>query len=200
MIFRGNHAARFGLDDQFVEVEFYPRFRPGTYAFVAAGVAPDPTLYPEYRVAFDLYQSLGRGFEVSGGARYLDFGSVTQIYVGTLTKYIGNWMLTGKVYRVPAERDLDSTSYHGGFRYYFGTRRDQLRRGQLRPRLQPGRNSQPRRPCHAQFRYGPRRVRRAVWHTAPHLRQRRHEPPGTRGAPATVADVDLRRLLGAVLT
>jgi len=27
---------------------------------------------------------------------------------------------TGKVYHVPAERDLDSTSYHGGFRRYFG--------------------------------------------------------------------------------
>ena len=68
-----------------------------------------------------MYQSLGKGFEVSGGARYLDFGSITEIYVGTLTKYIGNWMLTGKVYHVPAERDLDSTSYHGGFRYYFGS-------------------------------------------------------------------------------
>ena len=142
LIFRGNHAARFGLDDQFIELEFYPRFRPGTYAFLAAGVAPDPTLYPDYRVAFDLYQSIGKGFEVSGGARYMDFGSITQIYVGTLTKYIGNWMLTGKVYHVPAERDLDSTSYHGGFRYYFGWRRYQLRRGQLQPRLQPGRNSQ----------------------------------------------------------
>ena len=38
----------------------------------------------------------------------------------TLSKYLGNWMFTGKVYHVPAERDLDSTSYHGGFRRYFG--------------------------------------------------------------------------------
>jgi YaiO family outer membrane protein len=121
LIFRGNHAARFGLDDQFIELEFYPRFRPGTYAFVAAGVAPDPTLYPDYRVAFDLYQSIGAGFEASAGARYMDFGSITQIYVGTLTKYIGNWMLTGKVYHVPAERDLSSTSYHAASRYYFGS-------------------------------------------------------------------------------
>ena len=120
LIVRGSHAARFGLEDQFVEVEFYPRFRPGTYAFIGAGVSPDPTLYPEHRFAFDLYQSVGRGFEVSAGARYLDFAALTRIYVGTLTKYVGNWMLTGKVYRVPAEGDLDSTSYHGGFRRYFG--------------------------------------------------------------------------------
>jgi YaiO family outer membrane protein len=121
LILRANHAARFGQEDQLIEIEFYPRFRPGTYAFLGAGGATDSTLYPDYRIAFDLYQSLGRGFEVSGGARYMDFGSITQIYVTTLTKYIGNWMLTGKVYRVPAERDLDSTSYYGGFRYYFGS-------------------------------------------------------------------------------
>ena len=29
-------------------------------------------------------------------------------------------MLTGKIYHVPAEGDLDSTSYHAGFRRYFG--------------------------------------------------------------------------------
>jgi YaiO family outer membrane protein len=120
VILRGTDATRFDLTDQLIEVEFYPRFRPGTYAFVGVGYAPDPTLYPPYRVAFDLYQSIGHGFEVSGGARQLGFDRSTQIYVATLSKYIGNWMLTGKVYRVPAKNDLDSTSFYGGFRRYFG--------------------------------------------------------------------------------
>ena len=120
LIVRGNHAARFGLDDQLIEAEFYPRFRPGTYAYLGAGVATERDLYPEYRLAFDLYQSLGSGFEVSGGVRYLAFEDGTEIYAATLSKYLGNWMLTGKVYHVPAEGDLDSTSYHGGFRRYFG--------------------------------------------------------------------------------
>ena len=79
-----------------------------------------PSLYPQSRVAFDLYQSLGRGFEASGGARYLDFSTLTQIYVGTLTKYIGNWMWTGKLYYVPGEGDVHSNTYIGGFRRYFG--------------------------------------------------------------------------------
>ena len=122
VIARWNHAERFGLRDNFFEGEFYPRFRAGTYAFVGLGVAPEsvPSLYPRYRVAFDLYQSLGRGFEASGGARYLDFSAVTQIYVGTLTKYVGNWMWTGKIYYVPGEGDLFSNTYIGGFRRYFG--------------------------------------------------------------------------------
>ena len=112
---------RFGLDDQLFEAEFYPRFRPGTYAFLGAGVAATKDLYPEYRLAFDLYQSLGRGWEVSGGARYLAFDTPTTIYVGTVTKYVGNWMLTGKVYAVPAENAPGSTSYYGGFRRYYGS-------------------------------------------------------------------------------
>jgi YaiO family outer membrane protein len=67
-----------------------------------------------------LYQSIGRGFELSAGARQLEFETTTQIYVGTLSKYLGNWMFTGKVYYVPDTGPLHSTSYHGGFRRYFG--------------------------------------------------------------------------------
>jgi YaiO family outer membrane protein len=118
LIFRASDARRFGSGDQLLEVEFYPRIRPGTYAFVSVGGAPDATLYPSTRIAFDLYQSIGHGVEVSGGMRRLGFDSTTYIYVGTVSKYVGNWMLTGKVFRVPAEGDLDSTSYHGGFRRY----------------------------------------------------------------------------------
>ena len=122
VIVRWNHAERFGLRDNLVETEFYPRFRPGTYAFVGLGVAPEshPSLYPGYRVAFDLYQSLGHGFEASGGARYLDFAALTQIYVGTRTKYVGNWMWTGKLYYSPGAGELHSNTYVGGFRRYFG--------------------------------------------------------------------------------
>jgi YaiO family outer membrane protein len=120
VILRANHATRFAQDDQLIEFEFYPRFRPGTYAFIGTGVSTENDLYPHYRLAFDLYQSIGRGFELSGGMRYLDFDDATEIYVGTLTKYLGNWMLTGKVYHVPGEGDLNSTSYHGAFRRYFG--------------------------------------------------------------------------------
>jgi YaiO family outer membrane protein len=118
VIFRASEARRFGFNDQLLEVEFYPRIRPGTYAFIGVGGAADSTLYPSNRIAFDIYQSVGHGVEVSGGMRRLAFDSTTYIYVATVSKYVGNWMLTGKVSQVPAERDLDSTSYHGGFRRY----------------------------------------------------------------------------------
>jgi YaiO family outer membrane protein len=118
VIVRGGYAQRFGDDDELVEIEFYPRLRPGTYAYLGAGFSAGHELYPHGRYSFDLYQSLGRGFEASGGARYMDFGTTTQIYVGTLSKYVGNWMLTAKVFHVPG--DLGSTTYQGGFRRYYG--------------------------------------------------------------------------------
>ena len=119
-IVRFSYAHRFGENDQLVEAEFYPRFRPGTYAYVEVGASLNHRLYPKTRFSFDLYQSLGHGFEVSGGARFLDFSTVTKIYVGTLTKYVGNWMVTGKVYHVPAPGGLSSTTYWGVARRYYG--------------------------------------------------------------------------------
>jgi YaiO family outer membrane protein len=68
----------------------------------------------------DLYHAIARGVEVSVGYRRLDFGRPTNIYVGTATRYLGNWMLTAKVFHVPAEGPLDSTTYHATARRYFG--------------------------------------------------------------------------------
>jgi YaiO family outer membrane protein len=120
LIVRANQAARFGRSDTLGEVEMYPRFRPGTYAFVAFGASGHDGFYPETRVAADLYQGLGGGFEGSVGWRRLGFADTTNIYVGTLTKYVGNWMLTGRAFHVPGGPGLDSNSYHGTLRRYFG--------------------------------------------------------------------------------
>lgn len=120
LIVRGSQADRFGLTDQQVDVEFYPTFRAGTYAFIGVGIGADKILYPENRVSIDLYQALGGGFEVSGGYRRLGFSEITHIYLATVTKYSGNWMLTGKAFTVPDQRLGASWSYHANLRRYFG--------------------------------------------------------------------------------
>jgi YaiO family outer membrane protein len=121
VIARASHVERFGLNDRLFEVEMYPTFRPGTYAFVGIGFAKDDRLYPNYRVATDLYQSVGGGFEVSAGFRRLGFSTTTDIYLGSLTKYTGSWMLTGKAMYVPDfEGPEDSVSFHGVVRRYLG--------------------------------------------------------------------------------
>lgn len=120
IILRGARAERFGLQDDQFEVEMYPRLRNGTYLYVAFALAPDPVLFPEYRYAADVYQSLGSGFEAAVGVRRLQFASPTNIYVGTLNKYIGSWLLTGRMFYVPDRTGESSKSYHGSFRRYFG--------------------------------------------------------------------------------
>jgi YaiO family outer membrane protein len=116
---RTSYAERFGFSDTQFEIEAYPRIRPGTYGYVNVGGSVDRALYPRSRVGLELYQSLGRGFEASAGWRRLDFSTDTNIYVGTLTKYAGQWMLTGRAFYVPGELK-DSSSYYGVARRYFG--------------------------------------------------------------------------------
>jgi YaiO family outer membrane protein len=120
VVLRGSRAARFGLDDQQIELEFYPVLRPGTYAFIGAGVSNDHVLYPSNRFAFDIYQSAGNNFEFSAGYRRLGFDDAANAFVGTLSKYHGLWLFTGRVQHVTV-RDSDgetSASLHA--RRYFG--------------------------------------------------------------------------------
>jgi YaiO family outer membrane protein len=119
VIGRVTRAERFGYTDRLYELDAYPTLRPGTYGYASIGVSQDDTLYPDYRVAADIYQSLGRGYEASAGFRRLGFASATTIYVGTLTKYIGNWMFTGKAFAVSDHAGPeDSISYHAVMRRY----------------------------------------------------------------------------------
>lgn len=115
---RISQADRFERRDRQFEVEFYPRIRTGTYAFVALGVSRGSVLYPSFRVSTDLYHSIGRGIELSAGFRRLDFEASTDIVTASATKYLGNWMMTGKVFHVFAEGPADSTSYHGAVRRF----------------------------------------------------------------------------------
>ena len=117
---RGTNAARFGYRDQLVEIEGYPMLRAGTYAFVSVGAANRGDLFPTYRAAFDLYQSVGRGVEISGGYRRLQFETPVSIYVGSATKYLGQWALMERVYLVPGD-ESNSWSFHTEPRRYLGS-------------------------------------------------------------------------------
>ncbi len=107
--------------DQQIEVDLYPKLRRGTYMYLNAGWSPDAVFYPEYRLGADLYQSLGKGVEASIGYHRLQFGDGVDIYIGSLSKYLGNWLLTGQVFLTPKAAGT-SQSYHGAVRRYFGDR------------------------------------------------------------------------------
>ena len=58
LISRFSRADGYGRHSQQAEIDFYPRIRSGTYAYVNLGYSPDATLYPRYRFGTDLHQSL----------------------------------------------------------------------------------------------------------------------------------------------
>ena len=128
LIGRFSHANRFSSGSNQAEIDFYPKFRPGTYAYLNVGYSPDATLYPRYRFATDLYQSLGHGWEASGGYRRLGFSSKVNIYAGSLAKYYGNWLFTGRIFLTPDSVgtthsfNLSARRYSGEGISYWGLR------------------------------------------------------------------------------
>jgi YaiO family outer membrane protein len=118
-ITRFSQANRFEINSRQAEVDLYPRFRKGTYAYLNAGFSPDHDLYPSYRLGGDLYQSLSRGWEGTGGYRRLGFGSGVNIFTAALSKYYGDWLFTGRVFLTP-DNIGTSRSVHFSFRRYFG--------------------------------------------------------------------------------
>ena len=139
VIFRASHAHRFDSDDNLFELEAYPHLREGTYAFVSVGFSPQALLYPHARVALDLYQSLGEGFEASIGYRGLFFSSTTHIVVGSFGKYFGNWFAFVRGYWVIPSGGSTSGSIHFNLRRYFADGESYLgaryARGQSRDEL-----------------------------------------------------------------
>lgn len=119
MIARFSQAQRFSRTGRQVEIDAYPHIRPGTYAYLNVGYSPDARLYPRYRMGADLFQTLGRGWEASGGFRRLHFAEDVNIYTPSLSRYYGNWMFTARVLLTPGSA---GTSRSGQFqvRRYFG--------------------------------------------------------------------------------
>ena len=84
---RINYANRFNRDGVQFEVDAYPKFRPGTYAYFNAGYSSS-SLFPEYRAGAEIFQSLPKSFEGSLGLRHLRFSpSNVTLYTGSIAKY-----------------------------------------------------------------------------------------------------------------
>ena len=118
VMFKYYRARHFGSDGDQFELYAFPKLRDGTWGEVALAASPEGDLYPHYRIQLDLYQSLGSGWEASLGFRHLGFDDSVQIFVGTLTKYRGDWMLIGRTFVTPDEAGV-SVSFHGALRHYF---------------------------------------------------------------------------------
>jgi YaiO family outer membrane protein len=91
---RVNRADRFAVTGYQLELDAYPRFRDGTYAYLNVGGSPS-SIFPGFRAGAEIYQSLPAGLEASAGARHLRFpASEVTIWTGSLSAYHGDWLFT----------------------------------------------------------------------------------------------------------
>lgn len=94
-----NYANRFNQNGSELELETYPKFKKGMYAYVGGGAKLSSNgLFPDYRIGFSLYQSLGKKFELETGIRHLAFDQQTDVWVLGLGKYLGNAFINLRSY------------------------------------------------------------------------------------------------------
>jgi YaiO family outer membrane protein len=154
VISRFSQAQRLGRQEQQVEGDWYPVLNPKTYAYLNAGFSTEGVLYPRYRAGAELFRALPGAFETSAGYRRLAFGAGVDIYTMSLSKYVGNWLISARGFlnrdeftlahstQLSVRRYLRRGNDHWGLRTGWGTMSPEVRNvtdiGVLRSRLVAG--------------------------------------------------------------
>ncbi len=103
IIGRMNLASRFEETGIQPEIDFYPSIADGWYGYLNFGITSS-SIFPSTRFGSEIFHRLPWGLEASLGLRHLRFTSSTvTIFTGSLTKYYGNWMFTGRPYMTPSD-------------------------------------------------------------------------------------------------
>jgi YaiO family outer membrane protein len=123
VIGRINEAKRFGERGTQFEIDSYPHLGTGTYAYLNIGHSSN-SFFPEWRYGAEIFRNLPHAWELSAGARRLEFTSTKiNLYTGSLGKYWGNNWISLRPY---VSHDETGTSWSGGvqLRHYFATSDD----------------------------------------------------------------------------
>lgn len=118
VIGRINIGHRFDITDYQGEIDFWPTFNNKWYGYLNGGYSGSD-LFPKFRVGAEIYRIIPKGFETSFGFRYLKFSQDdVLIFTGSISKYIGKWLLIGRPFFTPQEAGI-STSFNVIARRYF---------------------------------------------------------------------------------
>lgn len=111
-------AHRFGDWDEAVGLDVWQRVGKSTTVHGEALFGVDPDFLARWDAAFELYQSLGRGWELGGGYRHMDFDHENvDIYYAHGGKYFGPWYAR---YRASFSPSVNVSIGHlAALRYYF---------------------------------------------------------------------------------
>ncbi len=96
-------ANRFGLTDDAVALDAYIDLWPRAYANVRYQYSQDAALYPDHAYRVEVFQGVGKGWELSGSYDRLSFtSSNVNLYGVGLGKYTGDWYLRWRTLFIPS--------------------------------------------------------------------------------------------------
>lgn len=100
-------ARRFDINDQAWALDAYVRLWPRAYANLRYQHGPQADLFPVRSWRAEIFQGVGRGWELSASYDRLEFSSSVDMYGIGVGKYTGNWYLRWRRLFVPGD---DGTS------------------------------------------------------------------------------------------
>ncbi len=96
-------SRRFDSNDYALALDAYVDVWRRAYANVRFQYAPDALLYPHDSYRAEIFQGIGKGWELSGSYDHMDFDSSTvDMYGVGLGKYTGDWYLRWKAIFIPS--------------------------------------------------------------------------------------------------
>jgi YaiO family outer membrane protein len=102
VVLNGNFSSRFNETDCQGEAEVYPKIYKGIYGYLNYGYSAGK-LFPRHRAGAELYFSILRNLEGSGGFRYLDYRDNRRIniFTGSLGWYTEKYSVLGRLFLTP---------------------------------------------------------------------------------------------------
>lgn len=111
-------AHRFNSSDQAWALDAYAGLWSRAYANLRYQHAPSARLYPGNSWRVEVFQGVGKGWELSASIDHLGFGDGVDLYGFGVGKYVGRFYIRGRRLYIPKDNG-DSTSDRLQVRYYY---------------------------------------------------------------------------------
>lgn len=108
--FEGLTSHRFGTSDTAWAIDGYADLWRRAYINLRFQDGTDAVLFPRTRWRAELFQGVGRGWELSASYDRLDFSTVVELYGLGIGRYVGNWYVRWRHLYVPGTSSNPSWS------------------------------------------------------------------------------------------
>jgi len=124
IILGGIKTYRFGLKDQALFLDSYFNLWRKAYGNWVHNIAINRKFLPSNYFRIEVYQSVGKGWEISGSYGHMNFpANKVDLYSIMVAKYIRDWYIRGRILWVP-KYEKTGRSYSLSIRKYLGSVED----------------------------------------------------------------------------